>query len=674
MAPFSSSLPSFSGPSRPLVPYTFTFTDPERRVFRPREVDPATGRPLTVSQWAARYRRVTTGRMQGLWNNNVTPYAVEPMDLWTTPHVQKIFLIWPPQSSKTQIALNCIAYAADQDPGPLMYVNPDEKLARRVSKRRIQPMFEQSLRLSSLLSPRSEDNTLFMIRLLNGMDIMLPWASSAAELSAEEARYMIFEETDKYQDSIGREGREGDVISYGEMRQNTYPHPKNTLFISSPSAFPSRITALVKSEADEIRRYYARCPFCAHPQIMDDDHIVLAHKTTDPRVILREKLGRYACDKCAFVWDDYSRDQAVRNGYWQADLSVIRPTAVAFLLAAWYSPEISLSVCAADKLRAQQDPTRTLFYFTQRRGEEYTETIAAKTKEKILAHRVRGYNGIDPIAALPPKIVPAEAIALTVGIDMQKHGFYFVVDAWAENFDSWMIDYGQLTTWDDLESLIWQATYHVEGSPDQVMSIWRAAMDTGGGKTDNVEITRTEEAYEWLRRQIPGRIFGIKGMSRPQLRRIKPSVIDKFPHSNHPIPGGLELRLIDSGQFKLLFHQRLDRDPAEMGQHVYLHAETGLDFARQILAEELRRKGNGHPYWYQIHQANHYLDCKAYSAACVDSEWHVSFQVLARALKEQHTRVSSPPLHRTEEPRRDPREILEHARRDGARPGWLTNR
>ena len=627
------------------IAYTYYTLDIERRTHRLREMDPVTGKPLSVSQWAARYRYVTTGRMQGLWRNDVTPYAVEPMDCWSTPSIRKIFLMWPPQSSKTQIALNCIGYAADQDPGPLMYIPPDQELSRRVSKRRVQPMFERSPRLRELLSRRSEDNTLQMIRLKNGMDIMIPWASSAGEVSAEEARYLIFEEVDKYADAIGKEGKEGDPVLYGEMRQNTYQYTKKGLYISSPSAFPSRIKAIIATEADEIRRIHARCPFCGHAQIMTDDHLIPIRPVTDHRVIRREKLGRYACDKCGLAWDDYSRNRAVRNGYWKADASVLRPEAVAFLMAAWYSPEISLSDCLADKIRAErdEDPKHKLFYTTQRKGEEYSITVAAKTDEAVLAHRCSGYDGITPLPPYPPQVVPTEAIALTAGVDMQKYGFWFTVWAWAENYDSWLIDYGRLLSWDDLEKLIFATLYPITpeaggltGSNSfHVMPIWRAAIDTGGGKTDNVEITRTEEAYEWLRRMPSGRIYGIKGMSRPQTRRIKPTIIDKLPHSSKPIPGGLELRLIDSGQFKVIVHQRLDREPAEIGQHIFLHAETGADFARHITAEELRRKRTGQQYWHQVRAANHLLDCTAYAASCVDSEWVISFSIISRLLKEQ---------------------------------------
>jgi phage terminase large subunit GpA-like protein len=82
---------------------------------------------LTVSQWAERHRIVTTGHAQGLWKNETTPYLVEPMDTWNAPWVRHIILCFAPQIGKTSVALNCLLYSLDQDPGPAMYLMPDEK-------------------------------------------------------------------------------------------------------------------------------------------------------------------------------------------------------------------------------------------------------------------------------------------------------------------------------------------------------------------------------------------------------------------------------------------------------------------------------------------------------------------------------------------------------------------
>ncbi|MCX5841137.1 MAG: phage terminase large subunit family protein, partial [Deltaproteobacteria bacterium] len=130
--------------------YEFQFTDAERRAFRMKE-------KISTSGWAEKYRYVTNGPRPGRWSNKVTPYCTLPMDMWDDPYVRRIILRWPPQSGKTQVAFNCLCKAIDTDPGPAMYVMPDEKVAKRISRRRIIPMFRETPKIAELLSPRPDD-------------------------------------------------------------------------------------------------------------------------------------------------------------------------------------------------------------------------------------------------------------------------------------------------------------------------------------------------------------------------------------------------------------------------------------------------------------------------------------------------------------------------------------
>ena len=171
------------------------------------------------------------------------------------------------------------------------------------------------------------------------------------------------------------------------------------------------------------------------------------------------------------------------------------------------------------------------------------------------------------------------------------------------------------------------------------MGIWRAGIDTGGGATEDSVWTRTEEIYQWIRRQPPGRVYGTKGATHRQINRVRVSQIDKLPRSNKPIPGGLELRLLDTDQLKGLIHWRLERKEEET-QRFYLHAETGIDYARQLLAEELCRDRRGKTYWKKIRRDNHLLDCEVIAAACADSEWLPSLKMIAAHLKEKQNPAS----------------------------------
>lgn len=642
------------------LPYSFHFTPAESRVFRPRE-------RLTVSQWAERHRIVTNGPMKGRWLNSTTPYLVEPMNCWNIPSIREIILCFAPQTGKTQVAFNCLDFSIDQDPGPAMYVMPDEKVTKRIAKRRIIPMFRSSPRLAELLSPRADNTTTLAINFKNGMDLMMAWATSAAELASEDVRYLILDETDKFPDFSGKEA---DPISLAKIRTNTYPFTKKILYISTPANDPSNIANLLIYEADEVRCYSVPCPHCGYFQVMDFEHITWPKNVYEPREITRKKLAHYSCDKCGMFWNDYMRNQAVKRGCWipgilndkfewlPADRPIVRPQSIGFYFPSWYSPFVSFSEIVAAHIQGQEDPAKKMVFVTQHEAKPYKETVESKTESQLLTHKT----------ALSSSVVPAIALALTAGIDTHKNGFKFTVFAWEEDenglsFTIHKIHHGVLATLKDVEMLIFETRYQIENS-QSTMGIWRAAIDTGGGGLDE-ESTMTEEVYQWLRGVRPGVIFGVKGASHRQMNRVKLSTIDKFPHSNRPIPGGLELRILDVDQFKYLLHWRLSRKDEE-SQHIYLDADTGIDFAQEFLAEELIRDRRGHKKWKRIRSANHYLDASVYALACGDSEWMPSLKMLSTRIKQMRAK-SGEPRAKSKEQGAESRERREESREQGRR-------
>lgn len=595
------------------------FTSSERRVFRPKD-------DLTVSQWSPLYRKVTSGSRKGAWSNDFVPYAVEPMDCWNLPWVRKVYLRWAPQTSKTNIAFNCLDYSVDQDPGPAMYIMSEEKTAKRISRRRIIPMFRETPRLATLLSPRVDDTTTMAVLFQNGMDLMMGWAGSAALLASEAVRYLFLDEVDKYPDFTGKEA---DPISLAEVRTVTYPYTKKIMMFSTPTDENGPITRAMEDDADEVRKYEAKCPICGEFQIMEFESIHWPKGSqADHRLVKRKKLARYACTGCGMDWDDRMKDKAVKSGRWVSGQIVDgkwiksdpihRPEAIGFELASWYSPDVSLSDAAAAFLRGLTDPAKLMAFVTQHKAEAWKEVVEPKEESKVLEHRID----------LPAMVVPSWALALTCGIDVQKVGFWFVVRAWGEGLRNHLVHYGYMSTFDDVESLIFETNFQISQS-DKTMRVWRAAMDTGGGKLNDDEWTRTEEIYHWLRNNGRGIVHGIKGASRPQLKRVNVRVIDKMTVGNRVIPGGLELRMLDTAQFKDILHWRLTRKDGE-SQHSTLHSETGMDYAKQFLAEEKRRTRKKKIEWVQVRRDNHLLDAEVYASACADSEWLPSFDILAR--------------------------------------------
>lgn len=619
---------------------TMRFTEAERLVFRAKE-------KITVSEHAAKYRVVGTGATQGKWQNELTPYAVEPMDTFALPWVRKIFLEWAPQTGKTSVALNCLNYCIDIDTGPAMYIMPDEKVAKRIARRQIIPMFRMTPKIAEHLGPRADDTTTLSVKFTNGMDLMMAWASSAAALASESIRYIFFDEPGKYPEWSGREA---DPFSLAEQRQNRYESTSKQMFFSTPNLSGDSFDRLLANEPDEIRRYHARCPFCKKEQIMQFESIHW-QGVKDHRRVARKKLARYTCIKCGMDWDDHTRNQAVSAGRWIAENPVERARAIAFReLPSWYSPFSSLSTPAAAFLRGQEDPVKLQAFVTQHQCRAWTERVKTEQDSDILTHKNE----------LPAGIVPPWAVALTAGFDVQKIGFWFVVRAWGADLSSHLVQYGYLATFADVEAVVYQTSWPIADS-DTSLPIWRAAIDTGGTVASDEEFSsRTDEIYAFLedmRIKYGDRgIYGIKGASKRQFQNVGPEKeIDRHKaraDGRRRYRGLLTLRMIDTFELKRRLHWRLtrldereDKDgnllPAD-SHRFFLNADTGMDYVRQLTAEELHKDRRGKYYWKQVRRDNHYLDCEVYAAACADVSWQPNLKIMG-ALHNRKPALTPPP-------------------------------
>jgi len=649
----SRPLPVLPFPPPSSFPRSVRFTDGERHALRPREIDPATGEAILPSRWTEKYRYIPYRGDRIHWETSRSPYASFPMDYWARPSVREVYLVFAPQIVKTEIAFNCAFFAAHQAPGPMIFATADEDLAGRAANRingsiRVMPC------LSGLLA-RPEDATKAGVKFKNGASLTVAWATSLAKLASDPAEYAFADEASKYPDYSGSaEKKEASPLDLIRQRQNSYTYSKKLMVLSSPGAAPCIVSRLQRYEADEAYRYEVDCPICGFSQIMDDEHIIVLRSARDPRIVKREKLARYACASCGMYWDDYLRNRAVMSGRWVCGAfnkdgewlhieALSNPVSGAFHLPSWNNIAMSLSDIAAARLQGDDDLTKKMVYITQHKAEEYNEIVNPKKTSQILDRRTR----------LPAGIAPAGTVALTCGIDAHTWGYRFSVYAWCEDaigFTCHKILNGHLGTLADVEKLVFESRYQVEGS-SETLGIFRAAIDTGGGKNNEGDKTMTEEIYNWLRNigekanagLLPnGRLCGIKGASQRQDARIKTTIVDKMPHSGKPIPGGLELHTIDTHQFKVMLHWRLSRklkivdgivEPEET-QQIFFDADTSEKYAEELLAEELRRKLNGHVEWTRVHTANHYLDTTVYAMACADGEWQPSLKILAPRIKE----------------------------------------
>lgn len=252
-------------------------------------------------------------------------------------------------------------------------------------------------------------------------------------------------------------------------------------------------------------RYQVRCPLCGAMQVMDDERIISIDAGASAKAVAARQLARYRCAACEGLWSDMQRDLALRNGKWTVEEgSLDGATAVAFHLRLWESTLVSLSTVLSEKMRASNDPRLLQIYENNVRARPYRFISTESSEEKLAAY-------IDH--DLAQGIVPDWALALTLSADMQQDHFWFSVAAHGIDPERLhILDYGRIAEWSELTDLIFQSRYRTAGGRE--FGIWRAALDTGGGKKASGGDTRPMQAQKWLSMQRPGVVFGTKGMSR----------------------------------------------------------------------------------------------------------------------------------------------------------------
>ena len=179
----------------------------------------------TVSEWADKNRVLVSesSAEPGRWRTDRAPYQREIMDSFTQPGIWQIVIMSSSQVGKSEIQLCMMGCAIDNDPGPMLYIQPTDKVAEDYSKRRVQPMINACPTLrNKVYKARSRDamNTITM-KTFPGGSLAIIGANSPSDLASKPVRYIFMDETDRFPLSAGTEG---DPQELAERRTETFRH------------------------------------------------------------------------------------------------------------------------------------------------------------------------------------------------------------------------------------------------------------------------------------------------------------------------------------------------------------------------------------------------------------------------------------------------------------------
>lgn len=597
--------------------------------FRTGEVTVLRAKPRISSfDWARANLRIIAGPFKGqLWNPDVTPQARGILDIMDRPHVREGFCIAPSQSGKTTTAQVFFLCQLARRCDTLGIGMADAEAARRTFTGKLHAYFKGSSVLKSMLS--GADSLMnFEIALADGSMIYAMWAGSESRMRSDSMPYLHIDEEDAYPDPSAATAMAERADAYHALGLSKIIHtcrPKG-------NEDQSVIWNAAKTRAQAWCMYEVECPVCHHRQIMDHSRIVAVDGSRDPKRIRQEDLGRYECESCRALWTDAARNLAAKAGRWvsiEGDLDTAN--VVAFHFRSWESTLVKLSNVLAKWWEAQGNPRALQIWDNNECAKPY-RYVSVETNEEQLAKRIDPY--------LAQGMVPDWAQALTFSADMQKDHFYWSVCAHAMGPDrAHIVDYGRVQSWEELGQVVFGSRYRTV-SDDRELAIWRGALDTGGSKHEQ-DVSRPMQAYKWLLAQRPGVIFGTKGMSRTSPGVfVKPSPIDTLPNGVK-LRNPYVLHLIDGDAFKRLLFWRLLEGAEE--EPFTFHAQTDMDFIRQVASERLEKGKDGAERWVRM-RANHYLDCLVGHLAACHWQWKPSLAALAATIAPpQHAEAAPPP-------------------------------
>lgn len=538
------------------------------------------------------------------------------MDAFNDPLVEEVVVMSSAQVGKTEILNNVTAYFVDQDPSPILIVQPTLEMGEAWSKDRLAPMLRDTPCLrGKVKDPRARDsgNTL-LHKTFPGGHITIAGSNSAASLASRPIRVVLQDEVDRYPVSAGTEG---DPCSLADKRTANFWNRKKGKFSTPTIKNASRIESAY--EMSDKRRFTVPCPHCGEFQFLFWGEEEKPGGVKWPRD--NPGAAEYECLHCKGRWNDGVRWRQIRFGRWEAT-ATFNGTA-GFHLNAIYSPWTKLSELAKQFLESKS-PERLMTFVNTALGQTWEERHDIKIDSHELHNRCETYESD----------VPGEVVIITAGVDVQADRLVVEITGWGRDEESWSLAHHVIPgdtigteVWRELDKLLLETFPHPGGAP---MHIRAVCIDTGWKDATVLRFTR--DRYN-------RRIFAIKGRSgdHPIWAR-KPSKKNQTP-----------FWMVGVDPAKDAIYDRLRI--AEPGAG-YCHFPMGyeLDFFEELTSEKkITQYHHGFPkrVWKKQDGArNEALDCRVYAYAALYSLYAAGLR-----LNPEADRIAALVAQRSKQPR-----------------------
>ncbi|MBN8606224.1 MAG: phage terminase large subunit family protein [Caulobacterales bacterium] len=425
------------------------------------------------------------------------------------PAISRVSFVKPVRIGATALITAIVGAFVQNDPCPILAVQPTLDDARDFVVSTIEPTFAASPSLAGLLTRTKAKSETILSRRFPGGSFKCV-AAAPRMLRRHTVRVALLDECDAYEPNP-----EGSAIKLAEKRTLSYANRK--IFMASTPT-DAETSNILKAYAESDQRIFELpCPHCGeffepkwgHVHWDKLDEFV----SEDGKAQHLPETAHMICPACSARIDESSKPAMVDSGRWRATRPHVRGHA-GFKTSALISTlaNAAWSEIVREFLEAKKDPDLLRVWTNTLLGEPFHDRSGEGFDDHVLAQRAESFG----LSALP-----SDVRVLTAGVDVQAYGLE-VLTLGHSATQSFVLAYETIhgaptadETWRELDDLLKRRFAHPLGG---TLGYDAAAVDAGDGNVTNI-------VYDFTRPRAARRIFSVKGHDGDRLlieRSTKP--------------------------------------------------------------------------------------------------------------------------------------------------------
>lgn len=515
-----------------------------------------------------------------------TPFARLILQVLSPGHrATRVVAMVASQMLKTQVFICAALGWISKAPANIIALEPTDGLVKRLSARFSKAVEACDEVSAKIAPPRSRDkrNTV-EAKEYDGGTIYFATAGADANLAEIPARYLFCDEVDRPA-WRGNASGEGDKIKLAEARLTTYEGISKAYEVSSPGHLgESKIHALFLLGTQS--RYHVPCPHCDHKHELVRENFHYDFDAETERV----RRAWFVCPECGGEIEEHHKawmllDRELGGMAEWVHMAAGDGETISVTLSAYYAPpgsitwlrlarELALALLAKER----GDESLLQVYTNTREGLPYAAGDVTSTATELLkrCHAERQ----------PARLVPDEALVVTMFVDTQPNRLEATVQAWGPGLERWTIEHevfwGAPIDDPQMESSVWAKLDALRSTPfvhasGALIRISVYGIDCGGANTQDV--------YNYGAQRERNGCVVTRGENMPNRPIIgsKPTLQD-IDWQGNKIESGVKTWRIGTDTAKDHIFNRLGLESGPGALH--WHSGYTLDLFEQLLVEK----------------------------------------------------------------------------------------